>query len=192
SGTGRQGPYSAPHYTLITPYAKACDHMHTLDQLRRGELKGITRLDLRAEISHFPDEIFSLADSLEVLNLSGNRLSHLPADLPRLRKLRILFCSDNEFTQVPEVLGQLPQLEMIGFKANAISHLPASALPHGLRWLILTDNQLTELPDELGHCTQLQKLMLAGNQLRSLPASLADCHRLELLRLSANRFEQLP
>jgi hypothetical protein len=166
--------------------------MHTLEQLRHGELKGITRLDLSADLTHFPEEIFTLADSLEVLNLSGNRLSELPAELSRFRKLRILFCSDNRFTQVPEVLGQLPQLEMIGFKANTIRDLPAAALPRALRWLILTDNQLAELPETLGKCTQLQKLMLAGNQLRRLPSSMADCQRLELLRLSANRFEQLP
>lgn len=101
--------------------------MHSLEQLRRGELTGISRLDLSAGLVEFPREIFDLADSLEVLNLSGNRLSSLPDDLPRLHRLRILFCSENAFTQVPAVLGQCPQLEMAGFKSNAIEHLPAAA-----------------------------------------------------------------
>ena len=166
--------------------------MHNLEQLRRGELAGITRLDLSADLLEFPREIFDLADSLEVLNLSGNRLSSLPDDLPRLHRLRILFCSENAFTQVPAVLGQCPQLEMVGFKSNAIEHLPAAALPPKLRWLILTDNRLTQLPAELGHCQRLQKLMLAGNQLRELPDSLAQLHNLELLRIAANRLEHLP
>ena len=120
--------------------------MHSLEQLRSGELTGITRLDLSADLLEFPREIFDLADSLEVLNLSGNRLSRLPDDLPRLHRLRILFCSENAFTQVPAVLGQSPQLEMVGFKSNAIEHLPAAALPPKLRWLILTDNRLAHLP----------------------------------------------
>lgn len=166
--------------------------MHTLERLRRGELAGITRLDLCADLTHFPPEIFTLADSLEVLNLSGNQLSSLPDDLPRLHKLRILFCSDNAFTQVPAVLGQCPELEMVGFKANRIHQLPAAALPPKLRWLILTDNQLEQLPDEIGHCEHLQKLMLAGNRLRALPATLAHCHRLELLRIAANQLPGLP
>ena len=166
--------------------------MHSLELLRRGELTGITRLDLSAGLTEFPREIFDLADSLEVLNLSGNRLSSLPDDLPRLHRLRILFCSENAFTQVPAVLGQCPQLEMVGFKSNAIEHLPAAALPPQLRWLILTDNRLTHLPVELGHCQRLLKLMLAGNQLHELPDSLALLHNLELLRIAANRLEHLP
>ncbi|MGL4319017.1 MAG: leucine-rich repeat-containing protein kinase family protein [Pseudomonas sp.] len=166
--------------------------MHTLEQLRRGELAGCQRLDLSCDLQTFPAEIFGLADSLEVLNLSGNQLSSLPADLPRLHKLRILFCSDNAFSSVPQVLGECPQLEMIGFKANQLRHLPAAALPPALRWLILTDNQLPNLPDELGDCQRLQKLMLAGNQLTALPPSLAGCVNLELLRIAANRLTHLP
>ena len=103
--------------------------MHSLDQLRSGELAGIPRLDLCCDLHDFPEEIFSLADSLEVLNLSGNQLSSLPNDLARLHKLRILFCSDNQFTSVPEVVGSCMQLEMVGFKANRIQRLPAAALP---------------------------------------------------------------
>lgn len=166
--------------------------MHTLEQLRRGELAGITRLDLSAGLHEFPREIFDLADSLEVLNLSANQLSQLPADLARLRKLRVLFCSDNPFSEVPEVLGDCPQLEMIGFKANLLRHLPAAALPKALRWLILTDNQLSQLPQELGDCPRLQKLMLAGNQLQELPQSLSQLHQLQLLRIAANRLDGLP
>ena len=166
--------------------------MHTLERLRRGELTGITRLDLSEALTEFPREIFDLADSLEVLNLSGNQLSSLPDDLPRLNKLRILFCSDNAFDEVPAVLGECRELEMVGFKANRIRRLPAAALPPKLRWLILTDNQLELLPEEIGRCERLQKLMLAGNRLQALPETLADCHQLELLRVAANQLPGLP
>ena len=166
--------------------------MHTLDQLRAGQLAGLTRLDLSAGLTEFPREIFALADTLEVLNLSGNALAALPDDLPRLHRLRVLFCSDNQFTEVPAVLGQCPELRMVGFKANQIHTLPAAALPPQLQWLILTDNQLESLPAEIGQCQQLQKLMLAGNRLTELPETLADCLRLELLRVAANQLAELP
>ncbi|WP_233516377.1 leucine-rich repeat-containing protein kinase family protein [Janthinobacterium sp. BJB426] len=166
--------------------------MHTLEQLRAGQLAGLRRLKLSCGLTDFPHDIFDLADSLEILDLSGNALSALPDDLPRLHKLRIIFCSDNLFTTLPTVLGSCPALEMIGFKANRIDHVPAAALPSRLRWLTLTDNAIAVLPDELGMCSELQKLMLAGNCLDSLPASLANCRRLELVRIAANRFTALP
>lgn len=166
--------------------------MNSLKQLQAGELAGSRRLNLSCDLQKLPEEIFDLADTLEILDLSHNALTSLPDDLPRLHKLRVLFCSNNAFTHLPEVLGQCPQLGMVGFKSNRIRSVPAAALPRSLRWLILTDNQVSELPPELGHCTQLQKLMLAGNQLRFLPDEMAACGQLELLRIAANRFTDLP
>ncbi len=165
----------------------------TLALLKAGQLQGTTRLKLCCGLTEFPREIFNLADTLEILDLTGNALSSLPDDLYKLTKLRILFCSSNQFTHLPAVLGQCPHLSMIGFKANQLVHIPEEAIPtHCLRWFIVTDNQLTQLPEALGKCAQLQKLMLAGNQLTVLPASMANCQQLELLRISANRFAALP
>ena len=166
--------------------------MNTLAQLKAGQLAGITRLDLACGLTEFPREIFQLADSLEILNLSGNALSSLPDDLHRLVHLRVLFCSDNAFTELPASLGQCARLSMIGFKANRIRHVPGSALPPQLRWLILTDNCISQLPDELGQRPLLQKLMLAGNRLTHLPQSLAHCKNLDLLRIAANHLTHLP
>lgn len=166
--------------------------MHTLEQLYSGELQGLRRLTLTCGLREFPEQIFTLADTLEVLDLSDNLLSSLPDDLPRLHKLRVIFCSGNRFTTLPEVLGRCTRLNMLGFRGNQISVLPPAALPPSLRWLILTDNRLHVLPAELGRCTQLQKLMLSGNQLQTLPDEMAACTRLELLRIAANRFERLP
>ncbi|MEJ1128681.1 leucine-rich repeat-containing protein kinase family protein [Variovorax sp. CCNWLW225] len=167
--------------------------MDTLAKLRAGRLAGAKRIDLSCGLTEFPREIYDLADSLEVLNLSGNALNALPDDLDRLHRLRVLFCSDNRFTQLPESIGRCQGLEMVGFKANRIRNVPAAALQlPSLRWLILTDNQVETLPETIGQCTRMQKLMLAGNRLRALPESLAACSQLELLRISANRFEALP
>jgi hypothetical protein len=166
--------------------------LNTLDDLRAGKLAGSRRLKLACGLSEFPREIFELAETLEILDLSGNALTALPDDLPRLHKLRILFCSDNPFTDLPAVIGQCAALEMVGFKANRIASVPAAALPPNLRWLILTDSRIAELPPEIGRCSHLQKLMLAGNRLQSLPPTMANCTRLELLRISANQLSALP
>jgi hypothetical protein len=166
--------------------------MHTLEQLRSGALAGARRVDLSCDLQALPPEVFGLADTLEVLNLSDNRLSALPHDLPRLHRLKVIFCSNNPFTELPEVLGDCHALEQVGFKACCIDHVPGAALPLRLRWLTLTDNAISRLPDELGDRPAMQKLMLAGNRLRDLPPDLANANSLELLRLSANQFTQLP
>jgi Protein tyrosine and serine/threonine kinase/Leucine rich repeat len=166
--------------------------METIDLLCSGQLQGIKRLDLADGLTKFPTEIFDLADSLEILNLSDNRLSSLPTDLNRLTKLKVIFLSNNNFEEVPAVLADCPNLSMVGFKSNKIRVLGENVLPLGTRWLILTDNQLEELPKSIGQLQSLQKLMLAGNQLRSIPDEMAACQNLELIRLAANRLQSLP
>lgn len=166
--------------------------MHTLAQLKSGELAGISRLSLSENLCEFPLEILSLADSLEILDLSNNQLTSIPDEIKQLKKLKILFASNNQFEILPTSLGQCENLEMIGFKTNQIKQVPAESLPAKLRWLILTENQITRLPDKLGECTRIQKLALAGNQLTELPGNLSQLHHLELLRISANKLTIFP
>ncbi len=166
--------------------------MNTLKQLRRGELAGATRLVLSEGLTQFPREIFTLADTLEYLDLSGNALASLPEDFARLHRLKVLFCAGNRFTELPLVLGQCQNLSMLGFRTNQIATIQGAALPPKLRWLILMGNQLSALPPEIGACHELQKVALSGNLLTTLPVEMATCTKLELVRIAANRFEALP
>jgi hypothetical protein len=179
-------PHLAMHLMASTPTTR------TLDRLRAGDLQGSTHLDLRGcGLSALPDEVLALADTLEVLDVSGNALVSLPDELAQLSRLHTVFASNNRLTVLPPVLGRLPLLDTLGVKANRIEDVPAHALSPTLRWLILTDNRITTLPWNLTDCTRMQKLMLAGNRLSRLPAGMGRLQRLELLRVSANRFEQV-
>jgi len=166
--------------------------MQTLLALQSGKLKGTVSLKLSENLTDFPQEIFELADTLEVLDLSFNKLSTLPADFGRLKKLRIFFCSENLFTILPEVLADCHLLDIAGFKSNQIKTVPAKSINPNLRWLILTNNNIAELPKEIGLCTRMQKLMLSGNRLGTLPEELAKCKNLGLLRIAANKLHELP
>jgi len=166
--------------------------MHTLTQLRSGELKGITRLSISQELSSFPLEILDLADTLEILDLSGNQLSSLPPEISRLTKLKIAFFSNNRFTHVPSVFKACENLYMLGFKANQIEVFDEDILPLNISWLILTDNRIKVLPESMGQLSNLQKCALAGNRIEKIPDSMAACTKLELLRLSANDIKQIP
>ena len=166
--------------------------LEVLSQLKSGQLKTSRKISISADLTEFPSEILELTDSLEVLDLSNNRLRSLPNDFDRLQNLKILFLSQNEFDHLPEVLGRCSQLSMVGFKANQIRTVSGASLPPLLRWLILTDNAIEELPSEIGQLKHLQKLMLAGNQLKTLPNEMANCTNLELIRLAANQLDSLP
>jgi len=49
--------------------------LNTLEDLRAGKLAGSRRLKLACGLTEFPREIFDLADTLEILDLSGNALN---------------------------------------------------------------------------------------------------------------------
>jgi hypothetical protein len=166
--------------------------MQSLKELQNGRLKGAVSLKLSEDLTEFPREIFELSGTLEFLDLSRNKLNTLPSDFGRLQQLKIFFCSENQFTVLPEVLGDCPLLDIVGFKANRIATVPPASLNKNLRWLILTDNRIAELPAEIGLCYKMQKLMLAGNRLAQLPTQLSQCLNLSLLRISSNRLSALP
>ncbi|WP_299779285.1 leucine-rich repeat-containing protein kinase family protein [uncultured Formosa sp.] len=165
---------------------------HTLEDLKSGALTGTKRLKLACGLTTFPEEIFALADTLEVLDLSDNHLSSLPESIVQLKQLKIIFFARNKFTEYPTVLGNCLNLNMIGFKSNQIHTVAEHVFPQKLNWLILTDNKIKVLPKSLGHCTLLQKCALAGNQIEVLPNEMSNCQNLELLRISANNLKSIP
>lgn len=152
----------------------------------------LSHIALSDGLTEFPSELYRFSDSLEILDLSGNQLSDLPADLHRFKKLKRLFLTANHFRHIPAVLSHCPALIMLSFKGNQLSQFAEASLPQQLEWLILTDNQLTELPKDFGRYTKLRKVALAGNRLSALPDSMQQCRDLALLRLSLNQFAFFP
>ena len=166
--------------------------MNRLEELHSGALVGAKRVKLACGLEIFPQELFTLADTLEVLDLTDNKLSELPENFGAFKKLKILFLSNNNFTELPIVLAQCPKLSMIGIRNNQINTVAENSLPLSIRWLILTDNEIEKLPHSMGDLSLLQKCMLSGNKLTSLPESMSKCHNLELLRIAVNHFTALP
>ncbi len=166
--------------------------MEILEKLKSGDLIGITQIKIAAGLEIFPQELYSLVDTLEVLDLTDNNLSSLPNDFDRFKKLKRLFLSNNQFNHVPKIFAKLPMLSMIGMRNNKIKIFEENSLPLSTRWLILTDNELESLPEFIGDLKLLQKFMLSGNKLGFLPNSISKCTNLELLRIAANNLASFP
>ena len=166
--------------------------VHTIEDLKSGELIGLKRLKIASGLDVFPEEILTLRDSLEILDLSDNNMSELPEGIAQLKKLRIVFFANNNFKEFPSILKSCPNLSMIGFKSNQIQNIPEDSFPPLLRWLILTDNKIERIPKSIGECHLIQKCMLAGNLIKELPIEMSQCKNLELLRVSANKIESFP
>ena len=166
--------------------------MNKVTELKEGKLIGATHIKIAEGLEIFPKELFMLAETLEVLDLTDNRLSTLPENFGAFKELKILFLSNNHFSEFPTVLAQCPKLSMIGIRNNQIDTIAENALPLTTRWLILTDNEISKLPKSMGDLSLLQKCMLSGNRLTSLPKSMSKCHNLELLRIAVNHFTALP
>jgi len=131
--------------------------------------------------------------TLTKLNLPNCGLSSLPACMPSvLPNLSILFMPNNQFEELPAILGSCLQLQMVSFKNNGMRSIHPDALQSQLRWLILTGNAIHQIPDTIGRCRRLQKWMLSGNQLTQLPEAVQQLDNLELIRLACNRLQEPP
>ena len=95
--------------------------------------------------------------SIEVLDLSGNHLTTLPAEAAAFVKLRDLNLSLNVFEFVPAVVFELQALENLDLSSNRLAKLDDRIVQlNVLRRLdLLLNNDLTELPEQL---EQLPKL----------------------------------
>ncbi|UWU76101.1 NEL-type E3 ubiquitin ligase domain-containing protein [Bradyrhizobium huanghuaihaiense] len=98
------------------------------------------------------------------LNVDGNQLASLPERLPST--LQELDASGNRLTHLP----RLPDgLQYLNVEYNQLTELP-EPLPAGLEWLSASHNRLTNLPETVPH--QLLWLGASNNQLTSVPETL--------------------
>lgn len=84
----------------------------------------VTHLVLkRKKLKNFPKEILQF-HNLEVLDLTGNRLSVLPNEIIELRKLKVLNLSRNRFEIFPSILLAMFWLEKLDLWDNEIENVP--------------------------------------------------------------------
>ena len=150
--------------------------------------------------------------SLEILDLHGNKLSHIPIQIEKLAKLKVLNVSDNKLSSIPlTAMTRLPLVELSASKnrldgillplsfprlqkldvsENALVSLYESALDlPALQWIDVSKNRISTLPE--ANWTQLISLLASHNQLNSLPHSFVSLQHLRVADLSYNSLTSL-
>ena len=106
---------------------------------------------------------------IKKLDLSYNKLIHLPVEIGQLTQLTVLYLDDNKLSHLPVEIGLLTQLTKLHLYNNKLTHLPVEiGLLTQLTKLGLSENNLTHLPVEIGQLTQLTVLYLSGNPIENL------------------------
>ena len=95
------------------------------------------------------------------LDLSNKRLTKLPADLLQYTNLQMLYCNNNQLTELHELPASL---EILKCDNNQLTELPE--LPASLQTLSCSNNQLTTIPELPA---SLQILWCSSNKLTELP-----------------------
>uniref|UniRef100_A0A8C3CDD1 Leucine rich repeat containing 32 n=1 Tax=Cairina moschata TaxID=8855 RepID=A0A8C3CDD1_CAIMO len=159
-----------------------------------GLLGNIEVLDLSANNleSHMAGWYLSSLPTLKKLDLSGNRMTRLPAGIfwstPRLRELNL---SNNYIMEIEEgAFGALEELEVVNLAFNSLHCISGFSLRQ-LRVLNLSHNALELFVSEEGEEPYLlQVLDLSHNRLLYFP-ELPRAHYLTHLNLSNNLIASL-
>ncbi|XP_018550493.1 leucine-rich alpha-2-glycoprotein [Lates calcarifer] len=165
--------------------------------LLRGVLY-LSTLDLTGNrLNHLPQNVFSHA-FLHSLVLKNNQIEKVDAEWFSVNSsLTWLDLSGNRLTGVPSALLQrLPNIQNLDLSHNSLQELQLNALEnlHHLETLNLAGNKLTSLkPTTFTQNLKLSQLFLQENQLRDLPATLLQgLQNLEMLLLNQNQLQYLP
>ncbi|XP_038860277.1 PH domain leucine-rich repeat-containing protein phosphatase 2-like isoform X1 [Salvelinus namaycush] len=137
----------------------------------------LTQMDLsRNLLEYLPDWVCD-SRKVEVLDVTHNFLSELPARLLSSLSLRKLLAGNNRLQRLPDLLDHVP-LEVLDLQHNKLGELPESLFYKAL-------NKLSKL--EL-----LEELNLSGNKLKTIPSTVSSCKRLHTLIAHSNHISVFP
>lgn len=156
--------------------------------LRNVEYVDLSGNSFAGSLAMSADNVSSLSNTVQYLNLSGNKLEagFFARDVILLfRNLRVLDLGDNGITGELPSMGTLPYLQVLRLRGNQLSgSIPLELIqgPVPLVELDLSGNQFTGSIQEV-NSTTLNMLNLSSNMLSgSLPLSLGNCFLVDLSR----------
>jgi len=158
---------------------------------RTGEL-----LLSNKSLVEFPSTIalrYDLTDTL-LVDLSKNRLHHLPNEILRYKPLEKLILNSNILRSIPDIgITQLRCLKTLDLNCNRLAYLPASVCNLvSLEILTVNNNKLVSLPEEIGRLDRLIQLDVSCNEITHLPVQIGDMASMRALNVRKNLLVELP
>ena len=144
----------------------------------------------RNSLNNFPPEIMTYAATLSELDISHNKLSHIPDSIGSLAKLVFLNLSNNSLSSLPSSVNQLEHLLEIILSFNKFSLIPECLFKcKKLQTILLSNNQITDI-NVVGliEMKSLQTLDLSNNNIACVPPQLGKVEWLQSLNLDGNSF----
>ena len=128
----------------------------------------------------------------KVLDLSHNKLKHIPKEITILKKIESFYLSNNKITEIPD-LSDLSNLQRINLYNNRLKILPKEiGNLINLEELDLSNNLLEEIPKEIGNLSNLKELFLQHNLLKEIPQEIGKLSNLHRLFLNGNKLKTIP
>jgi hypothetical protein len=164
-----------------------------IDSILPVHYEKITHLDMSGnEITSIMADIANFAN-LHQLDLSNNKLTTLPAEIGELKRLAVLNINDNRISRLPIELGNMPMLRLLNLSYNKLADFPDALgkLPQ-LTNLDLSHNKFVAINGNIATAVRLTDLNLSNNLLESLPMEIAKAPMLRNLVLFQNKLTELP
>jgi len=177
----------------VTPDSSVIKKQYSDIKEALKEPEKVYRLDLSNQNLNLPsDSIWEKFINLEYLSFKNDHLTNLPDGLGKLKKLKILDLSGNDFKVLPQSLSRLENLVELYLNDEKKMDMTQSLLiikdlPN-LKILHLENDHLKSIPKSLLYFKNLDTLYLNNNRFRQAPIELKELRKLHFVDLHDNRY----
>jgi Leucine-rich repeat (LRR) protein len=135
-------------------------------------------------------------ETCEILDLYGQNLNEISADVIQLKHLKELNIGANpnlDIQKTFQLLSQIKTLEILSLEDCKLKSIPKEiSLLINLKDLNISGNKLSRLPNEICKLKNLEVLDLYSNNLLHLPKDIHKLKELKYVNCNSNRIRQLP
>ncbi|KAI9294631.1 RNI-like protein [Neoconidiobolus thromboides FSU 785] len=166
------------------------------DRVQWWEQKEITKLYLNDnQLKNIDERIMENFKELIVVDLMNNRIQEITTKVDGFFNLKILNLSHNKLQHLPQELFNL-KLTELNLSHNEIQDFNYNILNKEINETLVTlnlsNNFITNIHDSINQLNKLVNLDLSNNKLQQLPIEIKELQSLTTLNLKRNRLESIP